>query len=182
MLHSIRQRGFTLIELMVVIAVVGVLAMMALPRFSDMSPEAHKAAMTNIAGQFQSSLNMARLNCVAGNRAGLTAAEVGATDNINFFPNCVPGGQGTDVVTSYAMTNPRLYRVITGIMNSSYTIGYGTTPPNAYASQDLRLINQTASISRIIYCRDADDCLNLDYKRYINYDWQNGTVASVVNP
>jgi MSHA pilin protein MshA len=48
------QRGFTLIELVVVIIILGVLSAVAVPKFIDMSTQAHTAAAKGVAGALAS--------------------------------------------------------------------------------------------------------------------------------
>ena len=48
------QRGFTLIELIVVIVILGILAATALPRFIDFQGDAAKAAVAGVAGGLSS--------------------------------------------------------------------------------------------------------------------------------
>lgn len=59
------QRGFTLIELVVVIVILGILAAFAVPRFMGLEGEARAAAVKNMGGTLLSAAAMARGKCQA---------------------------------------------------------------------------------------------------------------------
>jgi MSHA pilin protein MshA len=55
-----KQRGFTLIELVLVIVILGILAATALPRFSDLSTQARVASIKGVAGAVRGAAAIAK--------------------------------------------------------------------------------------------------------------------------
>jgi len=56
------QKGFTMIELILVITVLGILAVMALPSFYDVSSSAKSSARDGVIGAVKGGINMLRAN------------------------------------------------------------------------------------------------------------------------
>lgn len=80
---SNNQSGFSLVELVVVIVVVGLLAVAALPRFLDVTDEAKKASVEGVAGGYATGVLSARAQWEAEARPTVTVNSV-ARNSVNY--------------------------------------------------------------------------------------------------
>jgi type IV pilus assembly protein PilE len=100
-----KTNGFTLIELMVVVAVIGILAAIALPSFAEQVRKAHRADAVNGLGDLQ--LRQERWR--AEHPAFASTIELGAMPASDYytFATATPAGTCADGVT--ACTNALCY-------------------------------------------------------------------------
>jgi MSHA pilin protein MshA len=77
------SKGFTLIELIAVIAISGVLTAVAVPRFVDMSSEARHAAIKSLYGTVKSVVDQTKLQAIV--KGVGSAPRVSPRDSLQFY-------------------------------------------------------------------------------------------------
>jgi MSHA pilin protein MshA len=136
-----QQSGFTLIELVVVIVILGLLAATALPRFVNLTGQARVASLQGIAGAVASGAALARAQwLVDGTGAGSVTVD----------------GQVVTVTTSGYPDNAGIGNMITNLQGFTYD-GAGNFTPDSGGSTTCR-VEYTAASGTVLVESGATGC------------------------
>src|SRR5690554_2094779 len=126
-LRTKSQKGFTLIELVMVIVILGILSAFALPRFADFGGDAEAATRQGIVGAMRSASSITRAACLASDTCDQNIASSSVTLD----------GTSVDVVFGYPAATATGITVAAQIeVGTAPTYDSTTTPPTATFSID----------------------------------------------
>ena len=101
-LNRDNQKGFTIVELVVVIIILGILAATALPRFIDVSDDAHVSVVDGVKGALATSISQGRAIWIAKGKPDSYAMDSTTVyaDTTLGYPRSTTAAGATGMVTS----------------------------------------------------------------------------------
>jgi type IV pilus assembly protein PilA len=114
------QSGFTLIELMIVVAIIGILAAVAIPSYQDYTARAQVTEAVSLTSQYKTSL-AEYFSSKGIFPAALTPADIGGTTSGKYVTSITFQVDATNAVVVEALLN-NAGSTASGLMGSSFAI------------------------------------------------------------
>jgi len=137
---SNEQKGFTLIELVVVIVILGILAVTAAPKFIDLTSDARISAMKGVQGSIESAVSLAQAKALIVGQTGATGViEISGTFYalVNGYPAADAVGDGTaddkglGIISLIDLDSGSEIVAVDGATATTATFTYSTAPTPA---------------------------------------------------
>ncbi|GGP88914.1 pilin [Shewanella ulleungensis] len=132
---KLKQQGFSLIELVIVIVILGLLAATAIPRFLNVTDDAEDASVDGVAGGLATAVSFVRAQWEVDGRRNTSVVLDGTTISLDTrfgFPT------GTTNTSATAMTNARCQEVFDSVLQNA--------PRNVFVNQDASDVRYTVSV------------------------------------
>jgi MSHA pilin protein MshB len=166
--HALRPApGLTLLELVLVIALIGIISVMALPRLLDLREEAHQSSAGATAASFEAAVILANTTCLYEEHEGLDNLASFGAGNVDFNANCFPSS--TNGRNDLTVNANRCLQIWNGILFPAPSISTLASDDTDYRAQG------SGTICRYTYRRDAS------VVRRFTYNAATGEIV-VTNP
>ena len=164
-----KQKGFTLIELVVVIAILAILAAFALPRFAQLSEQAHQSSIKGTAGALSAGVALAKAQWVTNGQTAAVPAVDGFGDD-DVAVNDEGWATSTNGITGAPNEN-RCVQVWQGLLQANAPTISTATAANADADYWAAVVGTACEYE---YQLDGQG-------RTITYDTADGSVVTNIN-
>ncbi|MDD8060254.1 MULTISPECIES: pilin [Shewanella] len=132
---KVKQQGFSLIELVIVIVILGLLAATAIPRFLNVTDDAEDASVDGVAGGLATAVSFVRAQWEVDGRRNTSVVLDGTTISLDSrfgFPT------GTTNTSATAMTTTRCQEVFDSVLQNA--------PRNVLVNQDASDVRYIVSV------------------------------------